>query len=92
VGEAFIRRAAAHDVAARVAYKGVPLAQAVAEVVRGSFVPGDGGFVGVDAAGAVVWDFNSPGMYRGCADSSGRLVTAIFPDEAAQQAGQQTAG
>lgn len=58
MGEEFIRRAAAHDVAARVAYKGVSLREAMRQVVWESFSEGDGGFVGVDADYNVVWDFN----------------------------------
>ena len=58
VGEEFIRRAAAHDVAARVAYKGYSLREAMREVVWESFAEGDGGFVGVDADYNIVWDFN----------------------------------
>lgn len=54
-----IRRAAAHDVAARVAYKtGCSLRQAIKEVVWESFSEGDGGFVGVGADYEVVWEFN----------------------------------
>lgn len=58
MGEEFIRRAAAHDVAARVAYKGVSLREAMRQVVWESFSEGDGGFVGVDADCNLVWDFN----------------------------------
>lgn len=58
VGEEFIRRAAAHDVAARVKYKGCSLRQAMREVVWESFAEGDGGFVGVSADYTAVWDFN----------------------------------
>lgn len=58
VGEEFIRRAAAHDVAARVKYKGCSLKQAMKEVVWESFAEGDGGFVGVSADYTAVWDFN----------------------------------
>jgi L-asparaginase / beta-aspartyl-peptidase len=65
-----MRRAAAHDVAARVAYKSMPLQDAVAEVVWGDMAPGDGGFVGVDASGDVVMDWNSQGMYHGCCSSA----------------------
>jgi beta-aspartyl-peptidase (threonine type) len=48
VGEEFLRRAACHDVAARVAYGGATLQEAVRAVVFDNFAPGDGGFVGVD--------------------------------------------
>jgi beta-aspartyl-peptidase (threonine type) len=58
VGEEFIRRAAAHDVAVRVAYKGVSLQEAMQQVVWESFSEGDGGFVGVDSDYNIVWDFN----------------------------------
>lgn len=81
VGEEFIRRAAAHDVAARVKYKGCSLRQAMREVVWESFAEGDGGFVGVSADYTAVWDFNSGGMYRGSVDHTGKMVTAIFPED-----------
>lgn len=81
VGEEFIRRAAAHDVAARVQYKGISLQQAMKEVVWESFSEGDGGFVGLDADYNVVMDFNSVGMYRGAVDYRGLNVTAVFQDQ-----------
>lgn len=77
-----MRRAAAHDVAARLRYKGISLAQAVREVVWDDMAPGDGGFVGVDAAGGIVMHFNSPGMWRGAADSRGRWEVAVWPPDA----------
>lgn len=81
VGEEFIRRAAAHDVAARVKYKGISLQQAMKEVVWESFAEGDGGFVGVDADYNVVMDFNSVGMYRGAVDYRGLNMTAVFQQD-----------
>ena len=80
VGEEFLRRAACHDVAARHAYKGISLKEAMAEVVWDSFAPGDGGFVGVDKDYNMVLDFNSGGMYRGWADHTGAFETAIFKE------------
>jgi beta-aspartyl-peptidase (threonine type) len=80
IGEEFLRRAAAHDVAARVAYKGIDLSAAVKEVVFGSFAPGDGGFIGVDDEYNIVMEFNTVGMYRAAADSTGRFEAAIFKD------------
>ncbi len=71
MGEEFIRHAVAHDVAARMQYKGVPLRQAALEVVSEVLRPDDGGVIAVDRDGRVVVLFNSIGMYRAWADSSG---------------------
>lgn len=49
VGEEFQRRAACHDVAARVAYGGASLSDAMRAVVFEDMAPGDGGFIGVSA-------------------------------------------
>eukprot|EP00882_Tetradesmus_deserticola_P011568 GHRQ01012238.1.p1 GENE.GHRQ01012238.1~~GHRQ01012238.1.p1 ORF type:complete len:144 (+),score=32.90 GHRQ01012238.1:126-557(+) len=88
VGEEFIRRAAAHDVAARVQYKGISLTEAMHEVVWQSMSQGDGGFVGVDSDYNCVIDFNSVGMYRAAVDFRGNNVLAVFQDTE-QQAGQE---
>lgn len=85
VGEEFIRRAAAHDVAARMQYKGLSLAAAMHEVVWQSMAEGDGGFVGVDSDYNCVMDFNSVGMYRAAVDYRGNCVLAVFPDEVQQE-------
>lgn len=65
-GEVFIRTAAAHEVAALVAYAGLSLEQAAARVVFEQILPlgGSGGLIAVDAAGHVALPFNSEGMYR----------------------------
>jgi len=65
-GEFFIRSAAAHDVAARMAYQGIGLeaaAQAVIESVGA--LGGDGGLIAIDREGRVAMPFNSGGMKRG---------------------------
>lgn len=85
VGEEFIRRAAAHDVAARMEYKGLSLAAAMHEVVWQSMAEGDGGFVGVDRDYNCVMDLNSVGMYRAAVDYRGNCVLAVFPDEVQQE-------
>jgi beta-aspartyl-peptidase (threonine type) len=71
VGEEFIRRAAAHDLASRLAYKGISLRQAMREVVWESFSQGDGGFVGVDADYNIVWDFNRYAAASGAVGGAG---------------------
>jgi beta-aspartyl-peptidase (threonine type) len=79
-GEYFIRAAVAHDICARVAYKGISLAQAANEVVMKKLVDmgADGGIIGLDADANVVFMFNSEGMYRAAIDKSGKEIIAIF--------------
>lgn len=82
-GEFFIRSVVAHDVAARMAYQRVSLAQAAHDVVHGELVErgGQGGIVALDAGGHVVWPFNSEGMYRGYIGEAGEPVVRIYRDE-----------
>ena len=79
-GEYFIRSVVAHDICALVEYKGWSLQRAAEEVVKGKLVRrgGEGGIIAVDARGEVVLEFNSPGMFRGMRDSTGRRMTAIY--------------
>jgi L-asparaginase / beta-aspartyl-peptidase len=80
-GEYFIRNVVAHDICARMRYRGISLAQAAHEVVWERLAvqqPETGGIVALDADGHVVMTFNSQGMYRGYIDQDGRLVTAIY--------------
>jgi beta-aspartyl-peptidase (threonine type) len=82
-GEFYIRANAAHDICARVEYKGEPVAQAADDVVLG-IVPklgGDGGVIALDAAGNIAMPFNTEGMYRGWVDRDGSIHIAIFPDK-----------
>lgn len=79
-GEYFIRAAVAHDICARTLYKHIPLQQAADEVIMDKLVrmKGEGGIVGLDPAGNVVFSFNSTGMYRGFVDRDGKIHTAIY--------------
>lgn len=82
-GEFYIRNAVAHDVCARVAYRGDSLAEAAEEVVNG-VVPragGDGGAIAVDAEGNIAMPFNTAGMYRGWINVDGTRGVAIYADE-----------
>jgi len=66
-GEFYIRNAVAHDICARVAYRGDSLAAAAEEVVD-KIVPaagGDGGAIALDKDGNIAMPFNTSGMYRG---------------------------
>ncbi|MGH9361684.1 MAG: isoaspartyl peptidase/L-asparaginase family protein [Thermoanaerobaculia bacterium] len=77
-GEQFIRHAVASDVAARMAYGGLSLEEAARQVVFEVLEPDDGGVIAVGRDGSIAMVFNSPGMYRGAADASGRFEVAIW--------------
>ncbi|XOV88167.1 MAG: isoaspartyl peptidase/L-asparaginase family protein [Pseudomonadota bacterium] len=81
-GEYFIRAAVAHDICARVAYQKVSLQQAADAVVQGKLVEmgADGGIIGLDGKGEVVYSFNSAGMYRASVDVKGVLRVGIYKD------------
>ncbi len=79
LGEYFMRVNAAADVSARIAYAGANLAdaaQAVIDDVRN--LGGQGGLIAVDAAGNIAAPFNSQGMKRGIASSSGLRDVKTF--------------
>jgi L-asparaginase / beta-aspartyl-peptidase len=82
VGEFFIRWAVAHEISARIAYRGDSLLSAARSVVteigaRG----GKGGVIAVDPTGAVALPFNTDGMYRGKIGSMGVALTALYAEE-----------
>jgi len=81
-GEAFMRTAAAFDVAALMAYRGLDVAAAAATVVtdRLPAVGGKGGMVALDARGNFALPFNTQGMYRGWIGEDGLPRTAIYED------------
>jgi beta-aspartyl-peptidase (threonine type) len=79
LGEAFIRAAVAHDIAARMRYRGDSLAAAArAALANVKKLGGDGGLIAVDARGNVAMPFNSQGMYRAAIDRRGRMTIGIF--------------
>jgi len=81
-GEFFIRTAVAHDIAARMEYKGDDLrTAAAATLAKVAALGGDGGVIGLDARGNVAMDFNTPGMYRASHVSGRPPVIAIYGDE-----------
>ena len=81
-GEIFIRRAAAHDVAARMEYLGHTLEQAtnamVFEVLASHKI--GAGMVAVDAVGHVHAPFNTLGMARGWIEADGVVNVATHKD------------
>jgi len=82
-GEHFIRTAAAHDVHARLVYRGQSLQEAAPDVVFGELqrIGGQGGLIAVDARGDVSMPFNTAGMYRGLQRQGEAAWTAIFPEK-----------
>jgi beta-aspartyl-peptidase (threonine type) len=81
-GEYFIRYAAAHDIAARMAYGGRSVSEAAHEVVyeRLKAGGGAGGVIAIDAHGNATLPFNTSGMYRGYITADGEVTVAIYSD------------
>ncbi len=82
-GEFFIRNAVAHDICARVRYRGDTLQAAADEVIM-KVVPeagGDGGAIALDREGNIAMPFNTSGMYRGWIRPDGSRGTAIFRED-----------
>ena len=79
-GEYILRNAVAYDVSALMEYKNLSLRDAAELVVNDKLMKQNGevGLVAVDANGNYTMAFNTPGMYRGIADSQGELKTEIY--------------
>jgi len=77
-GEEFIKHTVAHDISSLMEYGGLTLQQAADRVIHQKLKPGDGGVIGVARDGSIALVFNSEGMYRGAADSSGRFEVKIW--------------
>src|SRR4051794_19950283 len=75
-GEAFIQGVVAADIAARVRYLGVPMAEAIEATVAAELAPrsASGGLIAVAADGSIVVAHNSPMMFAAYSDGE-RLVT-----------------
>ena len=82
-GEYFLRLAVAHDICARVAYRGDSLQQAADDVILRALpaLGGDGGAIAIDRDGNIAMPFNTSGMYRAWVKPDGSHGVAIFGDE-----------
>jgi beta-aspartyl-peptidase (threonine type) len=82
-GEFFLRLAVAHDICARVAYRGDSLQQAADDVILRVLpeLGGDGGAIAIDREGNIAMPFNTSGMYRAWVKPDGSRGVAIFGDE-----------
>jgi len=82
-GEYFIRLAAAHEIAALMRYRALGVTEAASTVLgRVGELGGYGGVIAIARDGAIAMPFNSDGMLRGAADSSGRFEIGILKDDA----------
>ncbi|GLO62127.1 isoaspartyl peptidase/L-asparaginase [Vibrio sp. MACH09] len=83
MGEYFIRKTVASDVAARMRYLGEDVYTASEVVIQGDLklMGGEGGLIALDAQGNIHNAMNSLGMYRASVDVSGQLDVKIFVDE-----------
>jgi L-asparaginase / beta-aspartyl-peptidase len=81
-GEFFIREGVAHEICARVRFKGESL-KAAADTVMAETkaLGGDGGVIVTGPTGEMAYSFNTPGMYRGQASADGRRSVGIYGDE-----------
>jgi beta-aspartyl-peptidase (threonine type) len=81
-GEYFVRVAAAHDVAALLEYRGLPLQEAVTVVLaKVGALGGTGGLIALDARGRVAMECSTRRMYRASIDGRGTRLVAIRADE-----------
>jgi len=81
-GEYFIRVGVAHEICNRMVLASEDVQTAADKVMAevGS-LGGDGGVIAVSKDGEAVFSMNTPGMYRGRANSAGLNEVAIFADE-----------
>ena len=79
-GEYFIRYAVAYDISALMEYKNLSLKDAADYVIHEKLVAagGTGGIIAIDKDGNVAMSFNTPGMYRAFAKSTGEKEIKIF--------------
>ncbi|WP_165310135.1 isoaspartyl peptidase/L-asparaginase family protein [Vibrio ziniensis] len=83
MGEFFIRKMVAGDVAARMRYLKEDVHTACEHIINGDLkaMGGEGGLIAVDANGDIHFAMNSSGMYRASIDNKGNLDVKIYADE-----------
>lgn len=77
VGEEFIRHGVAQRISDLMEYRGLSLEAATQHVVGELLHEGDGGIIAVGHEGSIAMVFNTEGMVRGAADSTGRFETRL---------------
>ena len=83
VGEFFIRKRVAEDVAARMRYLQENVHTACEHIIQGELkeMGGEGGLIAIDAQGEFHFAMNSSGMYRAGINTQGELTVKIYADE-----------
>ncbi|UYI46867.1 isoaspartyl peptidase/L-asparaginase [Vibrio natriegens] len=83
MGEFFIRKRVAEDVAARIRYLKEDVHTACEAVIQGDLkaMGGEGGLIAIDAEGELHFAMNSSGMYRAGINTQGELSVKIYADE-----------
>jgi L-asparaginase / beta-aspartyl-peptidase len=77
-GEKFITHTVAYNISALMEFKGLSLKEAADEIIFNRLEKGDGGIVAVDKDGNYYMPFNTIGMYRAAASSSGVKEVKIW--------------
>ncbi len=83
IGEFFIRKRVAEDVAARMRYLRQDLHSACEDVIQGELktMGGEGGLIAIDAQGEIHFAMNSSGMYRAGINTQGELSVKIYAED-----------
>ncbi|MDF2154688.1 isoaspartyl peptidase/L-asparaginase [Vibrio sp. CAU 1672] len=83
IGEIFIRKRVAEDVAARMRYLQEDVHTACDTIIHGELntMGGEGGLIAIDARGDVHFALNCTGMYRASIDTHGQLTVKIYADD-----------
>ncbi|HUG90887.1 MAG TPA: isoaspartyl peptidase/L-asparaginase [Planctomycetaceae bacterium] len=76
-GEHFIRNAVAFRVAALIEFRGLPLDEAVRQVIFKTLQPDVGGLIALGRDGSISMHTNTPGLARAAADSTGRFEVQL---------------
>ncbi len=83
MGEFFIRKMVAGDVAARMRYLQEDVHTACEHIIQGDLkaMGGEGGLIAIDHQGDIHFAMNSLGMYRAAIDTNGDITVKIYADE-----------
>ena len=83
MGEFFLRKMVAGDVAARMRYLKEDVHTACEHIIQGDLkaMGGEGGLIAVDSKGEIHFGMNSSGMYRASVDIDGKVEVKIYADE-----------
>ena len=83
MGEFFLRKMVASDVAARMRYLKEDVHTACEHIIQGELktMGGEGGLIAIDGQGDIHFGMNSSGMYRASVDTEGRVEVKIYADD-----------